>query len=488
MMEFDPRDLISPPFKACPKCNAEQFGVLMINGDRYIRRCRSCFFPDPHKGERHSIPLPSIRKKVIYLDQFAISNMVLALDPESEQRKQGKFDPGTDGERWITLYKKLYRLYRLQLIVCPYSMFHVEESMVAPHMEKKLKRLYELLSHNTGFIAPQRIQDKQMHYFAGQWIKGEQPDFSTLMADSVTRDPIHVWNEKILVSVPNRWTQEDIEEQRVSRKLGYEGLGEIADRWRSDSQEKRFQEYFLEESASYGKAVLKSYVNYLLRRYAEVIFPNYAAKIVESQNLEYIEENHPHVQLVNEMHRAFLEAGYKNDSKEIPDSLVSMFQRLGLSQEQINADNIHRLLQEAGLPNTSAMQRVAELLLSDDFREKVPYIRIQALLWASLAIRMRQSKDNPNQGTFNDVELISTLLPYCDAMMIDREWCNVLRFNPVKEKIGYDTRIFAPMYMNEFLSYLDTIEASATREHLDLVNEVYGKIKPYTSIFGLKDE
>jgi hypothetical protein len=37
---IDPREFISGPFRKCPKCGAEQFGVLMVSGNLYVRRCR----------------------------------------------------------------------------------------------------------------------------------------------------------------------------------------------------------------------------------------------------------------------------------------------------------------------------------------------------------------------------------------------------------------------------------------------------------------
>jgi hypothetical protein len=37
---FDPRDFIQPPFVKCPQCGGAEFGVLMVHGDNYTRRCQ----------------------------------------------------------------------------------------------------------------------------------------------------------------------------------------------------------------------------------------------------------------------------------------------------------------------------------------------------------------------------------------------------------------------------------------------------------------
>src|SRR4051812_47783235 len=38
--KFDPRDLISPPWKTCPACGKNKFGICIISGSRLMRRCR----------------------------------------------------------------------------------------------------------------------------------------------------------------------------------------------------------------------------------------------------------------------------------------------------------------------------------------------------------------------------------------------------------------------------------------------------------------
>jgi ADP-heptose:LPS heptosyltransferase len=131
---FYPRTYI-----ACPKCCKSTFGVLMILKDHYCRRCRECFYPKG--GQRAaSFPLPELNKSVIYLDQFAISNM-LALNPGAKSGSQTRLDLPF----WLTLFEKLDSLCKLQLIVCPDSDFHRHESMLSAFYPP-LERMYELLS------------------------------------------------------------------------------------------------------------------------------------------------------------------------------------------------------------------------------------------------------------------------------------------------------------------------------------------------------
>ncbi len=75
-MALDPRDFITAPFLVCPKCKEEAFGVLNVQSRSYTRRCRSCL----HK-ER--ILLPELNKRIIYLDQLAISELLKAIHPDT---------------------------------------------------------------------------------------------------------------------------------------------------------------------------------------------------------------------------------------------------------------------------------------------------------------------------------------------------------------------------------------------------------------------
>lgn len=82
-VRIDSRTFIRPPFTECPKCHAQELGVLMVCEQHYVRRCRSCLTPV-------SIPLPTLRKRIVYLDQFAISNMMKRLNPATAAHRAGR--------------------------------------------------------------------------------------------------------------------------------------------------------------------------------------------------------------------------------------------------------------------------------------------------------------------------------------------------------------------------------------------------------------
>ena len=130
-------------------------------------------------------------------------------------------------------------------------------------------------------------------------------------------------------------------------------------------------------------------------------------------------------------------------------------------------------------------KKLNEFLCSETF-EDVSYIKISSMLYAAMARRANKGKkEPPGRGFLNDVEVISTLLPYCDAMFIDKECRSLLLEKPLCDNITYDTKIFSPKNKEEFLAYLDQIRQSTSEAHLKVVEEVYGSnwVKPYWGIF-----
>src|SRR5690606_11951664 len=116
----------------------DAYGVLMINRRSYVRRCNKCMHSESYK-------LPDIEKKVIYLDQMAISNMMNSIRPSTDPKIQAKIN-----SNWRTMFEKLDRLVKLQLIICPHSSVHEDESIVTP-VFKDLKQMYEHLGNGTEF-------------------------------------------------------------------------------------------------------------------------------------------------------------------------------------------------------------------------------------------------------------------------------------------------------------------------------------------------
>lgn len=138
-VRIGPASFVTGPYVPCPKCAKISFGVLYVNPSSYSRRCKSCLYPiGTH--DRQDFQLPALQKKIIYLDQFAISDMMKSINPRSKAYREKRVP-----SEFRELFERLDVLYKLQLIICPESSFHHYESCVSQNFVE-LKRMYEHLS------------------------------------------------------------------------------------------------------------------------------------------------------------------------------------------------------------------------------------------------------------------------------------------------------------------------------------------------------
>ncbi len=150
------KEFVRPPFIRCPDCGEEKFGVLMTSERQYVRRCINCWFDK-------SFPLPPIRKRLIYLDQFVISNVMKELDPAAPASVKGVKDGF-----YRTVFEKLDRLNKLHLIVCPHSPVQDHESVVDTRYEK-CRTVFRQLSHGVSFKPPETIFHAQIVHAFRAW-------------------------------------------------------------------------------------------------------------------------------------------------------------------------------------------------------------------------------------------------------------------------------------------------------------------------------
>ena len=413
--EFDPRAFILPPYIKCPECGKEAFGVLDIGGTEYWRRCKDCLFPEGDDPSA-TYALPELNKKVIYLDQLAISNMMKALNPQTKAY-------GRDGlVFWRRLFERLDRLCKLQLIICPSSEFHTNESLTSPWY-KPLKRMCDLLSHGTSCHPKARVRSGQVLNYARNWISGkpEQPG-KLERSDLLPRD-INSWQERYVVTVDTSYDAAWVKELRRSRSRTHLDMSRFFERWRADKT-RTFDDWFTHEALGYGKGYLEAYQSYM-----NDFIPRTAALTV------------------NSIQDAFVKAAV--DEAEIWPK----------TEEFLTSDT---------LKNVPFIQ-IAALMCAGIARQAAA-----------------GRKEPPNTGMANDIFAISLVLPYCDAMFVDNECRYLLTGKPMCDALKYGTRLFSANVKEAFIKYLEHIEEEAPPEHFEKVREVYGEEwpKPYTGLYA----
>ncbi len=422
---LDPRAFICPPYRKCPGCHAEaSFGVLMICPHHYVRRCRQCWYSE-------IVPLPDLRKHVLYLDQFAISNMMKALNPNVRPRKHA------DDGFWHELFVLVDRLCKLQLLICPDSEVHNEESLVSP-FPAPLRRMYELLSGGVTLERRHHVEVRQLHEHVQRWAAGRESEAWQFDVSAIAHGDLHAWQSRLIISMNLGTREEWIEELRHSRDVTYDGMAEVFKGWQQEGSNFEFWRSFREEARSYGVTILGEYIRYL-RRWQDI----QAGKV----DLDLVHILPPPAVLTIEA---------------IQDGLV-----------------------QAGVPRAEAWPQTLQFLASDAV-ERLPFNRIAAMLYAAIARKAAAGqKRPPSRGMADDVRLISTYLPYLDSMLIDNECHSYLLEQPLREELAYRCQVFSLNTRDELLAHLRAIEARASAVHLATVREVYGDDwgEPYESVY-----
>lgn len=428
VVTISPKDFIFEPYIQCPKCGKQSFGVLMVRSDSYIRRCAECFFP---KGHEQPIvyPLPELRKKIIYIDQLGISNMMKALNPDTKAHQEGRVPTF-----WLKLFERLDSLVKLQLVLCPDSSFHDWESSLSPFADS-LKRMYEHLSYGVSFYDPDTIRRFQIMDQLEIWLgRLEKP---RLEVDRIVRGEINAWQERIRISVNSQAWPELIQELRNNRELAEQQLTAVFGRWQREKA-RSFDDWYEEERQAAKTVLIELYKKHL--------------KTYMTMALGLAEVN--------------------------PMELLPSWATLTMHDLQ---DRLGRL----GIQQDEAFKKIGEFLNSEAFMA-APYTEISAMLYAGMARKAASGRKRPpGRGFFTDVNIISTLLPYCDAMFVDNECRMLLTESPIPERLRYGTKVFSSATGEEFLAFLNSIEAAASPEHLRAVEEVYGPdwAKPYTEMY-----
>lgn len=422
---IDPRDFIMEPYLLCPKCGTEQFGVLSVRNTHCTRRCRGCM----HTG---TVRLPKIKKKIVYIDQFAISNIMKILDPEAKGHKRTVSEPF-----WKELFETLGVVCHLQMVVCPDSKEHQHESLTSSFYEA-LKHTYEHFSGGVSFYDADSIRRHQVARRADCWLKQKPVSFD-FEPENITHGKLHEWADRIFITVDGVLPGL-VDELRTMRSSGHKGLQEVFAKWQQDK--KSFGEVFEIEKGAYGENLINMYR-------------------IECEKGE---------QMVAIMVRG--------EMPPLNDILPSQTSHMLLSLQYMC---------EEAVGKEQSMTTLLEFVRSGVINE-TPFNTIQASMFASLSQKAAGGqKKVPNQGTFTDINIVSTLLPYCDAMFVDNGCRALLQDIPKDYSLPFPCMVFSPNISDGFLQYLKKIRDSASPEYLKVVSEVYGPdpLKPQESIYGV---
>lgn len=432
------RDLISGPYKNCPnpEClDKESFGVFMpISGSRtYSRECIKCW-------HRQDFDLPKIQKKIVYLDQFVISNLIKLLDKSHPSHQKIKSDPF-----WESLFIKLEKASKTQAIICPDSFYHRDESITGGVNFRLMKRLYEHFSNGKTLYPSLVVEKSQItHHFAG-WLTGKKVEFVFKPEDISFDGDLHSWSTGMRISVGGGPYPGQIDNLQKTNAMTSEQLEAVWTRWQSE-KEVNFTERTKEEASGLWKGLVAAAKQFEQRREVAML------KIINGENYEMdLDDFLP--PMSNDILEALMEIAKSNGlaSHQIPETFVRYF-------------------------NDS------DLLL------KIPQIKISCVMFAGLSHRAKNGKKNPPKSTV-DVQFISSYLPYCDALFVDKESAALLeefpKNTPQKLRLKeFPAQVFSLGNKEKFLDYLDQLVANIPESQVGILKDMEGENyhEPYWSI------
>lgn len=145
---------------------------------------------------------------------------------------------------------------------------------------------------------------------------------------------------------------------------------------------------------------------------------------------------------------------------------------------------VFRSLEKNGVPDRKWSGTIDDFSHSDQMH-RMPQLQLWAGLFAAYnveVIEKRASEVKPS--LYYDFVGISSYLPYSDAFFVDRECARLLEVAREHGAVPWATRVFTIDLKDEFLAYLEEIEASAPSGHLELVERVYGPdwLRPFWEI------
>jgi hypothetical protein len=441
-IKFDPRDFICGPYQDCPKCGQHEFGVLSIHENSYTRRCRSreCWYT-------RSFGLPKLRKKIIYLDQLVFSNIMKMLRGGTPGHERAKSEP-----LWRELFESLDVLCRMQVVICPDSTEHRDESLISPFYQE-LKHTYEHFSTGISFSNSISIEEKQIAEAFTFWLKNEKPDFDS-NSHRVTHGNPHRWQDHIFVTTDGMLPgyKQMVQERRQKVHCG---LSDLFKQWQVEK--KTFEEVFEREKSSYAKSIL--------------------------QGIEQDRQKMTQMQSLLE-HLGPL-------PRSITQFSMTMNTPLMLGLEWIATMRlIEQDSQELHDPETvkeRAREKVIAFVESGAMSD-APSNVIAASMYAALSRKAAAGqKKLPDEGMAADIRVVSALLPYCDAMFVDNYCRSLLDDIPQTHRLPYKCLVFSSKTSPKFVEYLRGIRDTANAEHLKLLEEVYGPnaLEPRKSIYGV---
>ncbi len=381
--------------ESCPRCRQpESYGRCQVSKKGLVFRCNAC---------RHFEvkPLPAIRKKIIYVDQFALSKMVKSKDDDF----------------WADLYQRLTKLTANEVVTCPFSPVHVEESNFDFRHRDALKTMYRKLAGDDEFRRAEDIEKRQLARSLHAFIGCTKSKATDLFDDDAFDSSPHRWSEVFHLHLDFPYDDDLIDELRKAKESLHASMQSLRERWQANPV--TFEEQVVAETLSFRSAI----------------------------------------------------ESYRQQTGGDPDKYWWVTSPLHLDVVNWLARTVQTIDPDEQDP-VSVLDRFVE---SDEFAE-TPCVYIQSRIWAKIAelvLNPRGSR-KPRASDHYDAKVLAIYAPYCDAMLLDGGFREIAIDARVACEKRFGVRIFSEQVRDKFIAYLDDLERSVPIDHYRTLADIYG--------------
>lgn len=343
-----------------------------------------------------------LQKRVLYLDQWAISLMHKGADGRA------------DLDAWREVLKHLSSLARNQSVVCPYSVSHQVDSQLDSCLADDLEKVFRHLAQGLAFRHHHEIEIRQVSRSLRAF--QEEADASSVqwLHKDAFRDDPNEPGDDIVIHIPYRMTKDELDGTRSKRDDGHAKWTEIC-RSAKPEEVRDIESLTREHSRGFGDRLFRMYLELVCRR--ERMWAG-----EESFDIDYLT-------------RAVQSQEYR-----VVETVVS-----ALAREVGDVE--------------ATFQRTHDYLLSEHFAE-MPSLKIGSLLIAAVE-RKTVSGRKPTKTDAADINMIRHYTPYCDAMLVDNAFRGMATEAPVNIDERYGCRLFSARTRDEFEAWLCECENAA---------------------------
>lgn len=264
--------LVSRVLGDCPGCGGkDSFGNVSVH-DYVLRGCKHCRY-------QSIVWLPSVRKKVIYLDQFFFSGAMRGGDP-----------------RFTAAAKRVKRMCHMQLLVAPFSSVHEDEThQWRGHIGMTSAQLMEFIkntSRGAKFKKDYEVEREQIFKAWSAFLNGQPPQYLVESEDAIRGGTLAEWDDYFRIDVGGY--MRDVELKRRLREESVDELLKVLDKWKASTE--TFAEAVALEIRDSARQYVGSYLK-LLQRYAAgdvtAVFDSPMVATVVEQMMHWLPSDQP---------------------------------------------------------------------------------------------------------------------------------------------------------------------------------------------------